>query len=126
MDQDIRLWLRHAESDLVAADLLGQGGEYFNALFHLQQAVEKTLKALFIRQNSTMPARLHNLYKLAGQCKLGISREQQLLLDDLTRSYTGSRYPETWGQREDDITAQEVAQLSAATKEFIAWLKRQF
>ena len=47
MDKDILPWLRYAESDLASAEVLNHGGEYLNALFHLQQAVEKTLKALF-------------------------------------------------------------------------------
>ena len=124
-DKDIQPWLRYAESDLASAEVLSHGGEYLNALFHLQQAVEKTLKALFIKQNSAMPPRIHGLDKLAEKCGLTLSREQRLLLDDLTRSYTGSRYPETWGQREDDITLEEVDELTAATKEFFTWLKQR-
>jgi len=125
MDQDIRPWLRYAESDLASAEILRREGECLNALFHLQQAVEKTLKGLFIKQNSAMPPRLHDLDKLAEKCGLALSREQRLLLDDLTRSYSGSRYPETWGQREDDIRPEEVDQLMALTKEFLTWLKQR-
>jgi len=125
MEKDILPWLHYAESDLASAEMLRRGGEYLNALFHLQQAVEKTLKALFIKQNSAMPPRLHDLHKLAEKCSLTLSREQKLLLDDLTRSYTGSRYPETWGQRQDDITSAEVEQLTALTKEFFIWLKQR-
>jgi len=125
LDKDILPWLHYAESDLASAEMLRQGGECLNALFHLQQAVEKTLKALFIKQNSAMPPRLHDLHKLAEKCGLTLSREQKLLLDDLTRSYTGSRYPETWGQRQDDITPEEVDQLTTITKEFLTWLKQR-
>lgn len=125
MDKDILPWLHLAESDLASAEMLQRGGECLNALFHLQQAVEKTLKALFIKQKSVMPPRLHALHKLAEKCGLTLSREQKLLLDDLTRSYTGSRYPETWGQRQDDVTPEEVDQLTALTKEFLTWLKQQ-
>lgn len=110
---------------MASAEVLSQGAEYRNALFHLQQVVEKTLKALFIKQNSAMPPRIHDLDKFEEKCGVALSREQRLLLDDLTRSYTGSRYPETWGQREDDITLEEVDELTAATKEFFTWLKQR-
>ncbi len=126
MDKDILPWLQYAESDLASAEMLRRGSECLNALFHLQQAVEKTLKALFIKQHSVMPPRLHDLRKLAEECRLALSREQRLLLDDLTRSYTGSRYPETWRQRQDDITPEEVDQLTTLTKEFLTWLKPRF
>jgi HEPN domain-containing protein len=126
IEEDIQPWLRHAESDMVSAEMLRQGGEFLNALFHLQQATEKTLKALFIKQNSAMPPRLHDLHRLADQCGLGLSREQKLLLDNLTRSYTGSRYPETWQQPPEDITAEEADQFMALTKEFLTWLKQRF
>ena len=125
MDKDILPWLRYAESDLASAEMLRRGGECLNALFHLQQAVEKTMKGLFIKQNSALPPRLHDLHKLAEQCRLDLSREQKLLLDDLTLSYTGSRYPETWAQRQDDITSEEVDQLATRTKEFLTWLKER-
>jgi HEPN domain-containing protein len=72
-----------------------------------------------------MPPRLHDLHKLAEKCRLPLSREQRLLLDNLTLSYTGSRYPETWGQREDDITPEEVGQLTVLTKEFLTWLRQR-
>jgi HEPN domain-containing protein len=125
MDDDTLPWLRYAESDLASAEMLRRGGECLNALFHLQQSVEKTLKALYIKQNASLPPRLHDLHKLAEQCRLDLSREQKLLLDDLTLSYTGSRYPENWGQRQDDIAPEEVDQLTALTKEFLTWLKQR-
>jgi HEPN domain-containing protein len=125
MNDDILPWLRLADSDLASAKMLTEGGEYFNALFHLQQAAEKTLKALFIKRQSAMPPRLHDLHKLADKCGLTLAREQGILLDDLTRSYASSRYPDTWGQREDDITAEEIGHLTARTREFLTWVKSQ-
>ena len=49
IDEDIQHWLRFAESDMVSAEALHRVGQELNALFHLQQAVEKTLKALLLR-----------------------------------------------------------------------------
>jgi HEPN domain-containing protein len=125
IDEDIQHWLRYAKSDLSSAEALRREGEYLNAVFHLQQAIEKTLKALFVKQNSAMPPRLHNLHKLAEQCRFVLSREQELLLDDLTRSYIGSRYPETLEQPPGDIAPEEADQLMARTKEFLTWLKQR-
>jgi len=125
MDEDIQPWLRYAESDMVSAEALIRAGQELNAIFHLQQAAEKTLKALYIKQKSSMPPRVHDLHKLAEECRLGLSRQQKLLLDDLTRSYTGSRYPESWEQPPEDITPEEAQQLMALTREFLQWLRQQ-
>mgnify|MGYP001053774895 CR=1 FL=1 len=96
MDEDIQPSLRYAESDLVSAEALHQIRQELNAIFHLQQAVEKTIKAVYIKQKSTMPPRLHNLHELARGCELELTKEQHRLLEDLTSSYIDSRYPEQW------------------------------
>lgn len=41
IDEDIQHWLRFAESDMVSAEALHRAGQELNALFHLQQAVER-------------------------------------------------------------------------------------
>ena len=125
MDEDIQLWLRCAESDMVSAMALHQIGQQLNAIFHLQQAVEKTLKAVYIKENSTMPPRLHNLQELAGGCRLQLTKEQSRLLRDLTTSYIDSRYPEQWGGSPMEVSGEQTAGLIAETKDFIAWLGKK-
>lgn len=125
MNEDLLPWLRFAESDMASAEALHRSGEDLNAIFHLQQATEKTLKALYIKQNSALPPRLHDLHKLAKECRLALSPEQKLLLDDLTGSYTGSRYPETWGKLPEDVAPDEAERLMTLTKDLLQWLKQQ-
>ncbi len=125
MEEDIQPWLRYAEADMVSAEALIRAGQGLNGVFHLQQAAEKTLKALYIKQNLSMPPRVHDLHTLAEECKLDLSHQQKLLLDDLTRSYTGSRYPDSGQQPPEDITPEEAEQLMALTREFLQWLRQQ-
>ena len=61
IDEDIQHWLRFAESDMVSAEALHRAGQELNALFHLQQAVEKTLKELLLRRSEVQPPRIHGL-----------------------------------------------------------------
>ncbi len=58
MDEDIQYWLRLAESDMSAAEVLHQAAHELQCLFFLQQAVEKTLKALLIRKTSALAPRI--------------------------------------------------------------------
>jgi len=75
-DKDIPSWLHYAESDMISAEALHRIGQELNAIFHLQQAVEKALKALYIKQNPTMPPRLHNLRELASGCGLQLTNNR--------------------------------------------------
>lgn len=125
MEEDIQPWLRYAESDIASAEVLHGAGQHLNALFHLQQAVEKTLKAVIVKTTGNMPLRIHSLHKLVERCGLQLTSEQAQLIEDLTASYTDSRYPEQWDASTPHISAEETAKFIAATKEFIAWLKQQ-
>lgn len=125
MDEDIQQWLRVAESDMTSAEVLHCAGQQLNAIFHLQQAVEKTLKALYIKQNSTMPPRLHNLPELAKGCGLQLTKEQMRLLEDLTTAYIDSRYPEHWGVTPSEVPREQTGRLIIESKDCIAWLRQK-
>jgi HEPN domain-containing protein len=124
MDERIQKWLRFADSDLDSAQLLHRARQYPQTLFLLQQAIEKTLKALILERSGAIPARIHSLPKLVGHLDLQIPREQLLMLQDLTRYYAGCRYPEGLGESPLEVEAQEVDRLLSFTKEFVAWLKQ--
>ncbi|MBZ5562941.1 MAG: HEPN domain-containing protein [Acidobacteriia bacterium] len=125
MDEQVQRWLRYAESDLAAANILHQGGLYPQALFFLQQSIEKALKALILYRSRTVPPRIHSLPKLLKHCGLDVPRDQLLRLQDLTRYYAGSRYPEGLSEAPLEVSAEEVDRLSVFTEEFFAWLKQK-
>ena len=66
---DARAWLAKAGTDLRAAevDLAAQPPLLEDALFHCQQAVEKTLKA-FLTWHDQPFRKTHDLVELGGQC----------------------------------------------------------
>jgi len=125
MDEQLQRWLSFAESDLAAADVLHKSGQYPQTLFHLQQSIEKTLKALILKQSRAVPPRIHSLPKLVKSCGLEVPREQLLMLQDLTRYYAGSRYPEGLGEAPLEVSPEEVDRLSKFAKEFLAWLRQR-
>jgi HEPN domain-containing protein len=125
MDEKIQQWLRFAESDFDSAGVLHRAGQYPQAIFHLQQAVEKTLKALILKRSGAIPPRIHSLPKLVRHLGLELPREQMLLLQDLTRYYAGSRYPEGLGESPLEVEAPEVDRFLSFTEEFISWLKQK-
>ncbi len=125
MDEKVQNWLRYADADLGPAIVLHRGRLYAQTVFHLQQAIEKTLKALIVERASVVPLRIHSLPKLVGHLGLQIPREQMLVLQDLTLYYAGCRYPEGLGESALEVEAEEVDRLLTFTKVFIAWLKQR-
>jgi len=71
--RDAREWLDRAEEDLRNAehDLAAQPPFVRDALFHAQQAVEKSSKGLLTWYDQPF-ARIHNLEELGGLCALAV------------------------------------------------------
>lgn len=108
---------------MVSAEGLQRLGQYTHAILFLQQAVEKTLKALLLKQSGTEPPRIHSLRNLAERCRLKVTAEQILLLENLNEYYLESRYPGDWVEELPEVMAEEVARLVPAAKELIECLR---
>ena len=108
---------------MISAEGLQRLGQHMHAIFFLQQAVEKTLKALLLKQTESEPPRIHSLRNLAERCGLNLTAEQTLLLENLNDYYVESRYPGDWVEESSEVMAEEVARLIPAAKEFIQCLR---
>ena len=85
-----RMTLRLAEEHLNAAVDEINSGRFNFAVFHIQQAVEKSLKALLLSRN--IDVRTHKLAVLASMADINLSDEDMLSLGEIEREYTRSRY----------------------------------
>ena len=100
MRKETEAWIEVAKKDLGAARELLEKEYYANiVLFHSQQCVEKSLKALFVENNLGVP-KIHGILKLHNIVieKLKIGNITELddlnILDDI---YIDSRYPCEFG-----------------------------
>ena len=98
MKKHTELWLQHAGDDLHAAEELHRQGRLFRIVcFHAHQAVEKSLKALFIEHD----IRLRKTHDLLFLFTLLDSTLQPELTEDhldfLNSVYIDSRYPSAIG-----------------------------
>ncbi len=111
-------WLRHARSDLLLA--MSSPGEDVlleTLCFHVQQSVEKAIKAVLIFSNVCFP-RTHNIGFLAEL--LPPSVPCMPALDEaaaLTDYAVSSRYP---GEAED-VTTEELAASICIAQRVLAW-----
>lgn len=87
-------WLAYAQADLSAARQLSASDDVGGlAAFHVQQAIEKTLKALLVL-NGQDPPRTHDLPRLWGQMEGRVDPPENLQLLRLANEfYIEARYP---------------------------------
>jgi HEPN domain-containing protein len=87
-------WLRFAESDLALALATMDDRVLFeNLCFHAQQAVEKSIKAVLVRNGIAFP-KTHNIERLLDLLPPSVERTQALLASRGLSGYaTIMRYP---------------------------------
>ena len=100
-----------------------ESGRYVYTAFLCQQAIEKYLKALFIKKTSKEAPRTHNLVYLVGLLELELTDERMGLLTDLSSYYIEGRYP-TYKQKVSKmLTKERAAFILSETEKVIKWLK---
>jgi len=91
----IKYWIKTSEDDLSFMEGVFVAGKYDWALFIGHIALEKILKAAWIKNNeSNIPIRTHNLLKLAEEAKLEFKEEDILILNRVTNFNLETRYPD--------------------------------
>lgn len=85
-------WVKSAEEELEIAVSMFKDKKYSHTLFFCHLALEKVLKALYIKKNDTFPLITHNLTKLAKNCGLNLPEEEISYLDEITTFNIEARY----------------------------------
>jgi HEPN domain-containing protein len=112
-------WLRHARSDLALAQQRHDPAILLTTLgFHIQQVVEKSIKAVLVRQGIVFPY-THDLARLITLVQgAGITWPEELnAAAALTEYAVASRYPGLGGE----ITAEEYLQAIALAQRVLNW-----
>ena len=118
MKEEIREWLKKAESDLDAAKYNFKGNKIDVAAFYCQQATEKALKALYIKKFESL-LKVHDLVLLSK--KVDAPEEITGMCKVLTSYYIETRYPGLFQK----FTTKEVAEALASSEKVIEWVKKK-
>jgi len=105
-------WVFFAEKDVIAATTLIENVELTGEVaFHCQQAIEKYFKA-YLAENDKQVRKIHDLLKLYSEIKnIKEWNIDEILLEDIGKIYTESRYPDDIGIKPDGLLpTQEEAQ----------------
>ncbi len=119
MKPETERWVNRAEEDLEVAALALEQGWVSTSIFHSHEAVEKTLKAIWIETKGDQPDKTHNLPYLARELDLVLSAAQMEFLRKLYWQLIPSRYPE--GSDPQRETAQWYYEHA---KELVSWLRQ--
>lgn len=90
--QTVNHWATSAREDADTAKLLFDGKKYSYCLFFCQLAIEKLLKAIYIKQTDDAPPIIHDLVKLAQKTKISIDEKLTELLREITTFNIEARY----------------------------------
>ncbi len=113
-------WLDFAERDLEVSKILGDNENYDGAAYHIQQAVEKSLKAVLVFYDLRVPSRefrTHNIAKLIGLLERGNIRVPDTIKDarSLTRYAFTTRYPDDYVPVSADEYERDSLRIKALT-----------
>jgi HEPN domain-containing protein len=119
----IDYWLEEAEEALKVADHLFEKKDYSYSLFFGHLAVEKMIKAIYIKKKGEHAPQIHNLLRLAESAQIELTQEQKNSLIRITAFNLESRYPDEKrsfrNKCNEQFTAAELTQI----REIIQWLK---
>jgi HEPN domain-containing protein len=93
-NEQIDYWLDSSASDIEAAGHLLAGGSNLQALFFIHLALEKILKAHFIKTNVSQPPLVHDLIFLHDQTDVNLDDEDLRFLAQANGWNIEGRYPD--------------------------------
>jgi len=123
MRKEIVNWWKQSEADIKSAKNSFTSRDYYASAFWCQQAVEKALKALMIKEKKEL-IKTHNLSKIAKL--LNIPHALLIKISALEPIYQETRYPDVSSK----IPAEEFEEKDANgflsdASEVIAWIRNK-
>ena len=122
---NIQYWINIAEYDLQVAASMLEKKHYLYVGFMCHQAIEKLLKAYYVKNKKEIPPYIHNLDKLIDKSGIRnlINKEFEDFIDELIPLNIQARYPSYIEEIHKLITKDKAEYLLKKTKEIFKWLK---
>lgn len=122
MDKHIKYWIDSAGHDLDVAESLFANAKYDWCLFIAHLVLEKTMKALYVKNKNDFPPRTHDLLRLIEYIDLEIDEETIEFLDSVNTFNISTRYPDEKLRFYRLCTKDFAAENFARIKEIRKWL----
>jgi len=121
----IHNWIGLAEYDMETAKAMFDSGRYLYVAFMCQQAIEKLLKACYVKQAQQTPPHTHNVLRLAKSLSLASEMDNEKLkhLEALNSYYIESRYTEEISELSMLLTKAKAGELLQISSELFKWIR---
>ena len=126
-EEKVQHWVNMADRDIEAAEWNSKGKYNLHAGYLCHQAVEKLLKARFVKIKEETPPYTHDLFRLAELTGLFdmMSDEQKDFLAELDPLQIKARYQEYKDAVEEKMTDETTQEILTKTKELVTWIKQK-
>jgi HEPN domain-containing protein len=123
----INYWLNLAQYDLDTAEAMLKTERFLYVGFMCHQVIEKTLKAIYVKNKPNIPPYSHNLSYLARESSIysELTEVQKAFLDMLEPLNIESRYPDYKKQISESLTYEKSNILLEQTKEMHQWFRNR-
>lgn len=123
-EKQIKYWLAHAQEDLLSAKVMLDAGRYTWCAFICQQALEKLLKAGYVKRKKRIPPHIHKLERLLELLSLQPPEDLLEALILVDKYYIVARYP-SYKTSVDIKTKKAAVEIYKKTKEIYLWLQEE-
>lgn len=122
IEKQIAYWKNGANSDLETAKFLIDGNRTVEGLFFCHLAIEKILKAHFVKQNLALAPKSHKLLYLSERAAIELSEEQKDFFGILMQFQIEGRYPESYPP---PVSKSDALSLLSKTQNILEWLMQK-
>ena len=118
-------WFSFAEYDLATAKAMLQTKRYLYVAFMCQQAIEKILKACYVKYLVSTPPYTHKLLRLIKELtfKDEMGDEMMGAIEELNSYYIESRYTEDIEELTRQFTEAKTTSILESAEENFKWIK---
>jgi HEPN domain-containing protein len=104
---------------------MSKAGRYLYVAFMCQQAIEKILKACYVKQYESTPPYTHNLLRLIKELNFRDEMDDEIMaaVEELNSYYIESRYSEDIEELSKLLTEAKAVSVLNSTKELFEWTK---
>ena len=121
----IQNWILLAEYDLETARAMLNSARYIYVAFTCQQAIEKYLKALYVKENEETPPYTHNLVRLVENLSIASRIDQitNIFLERLNSFYIQSRYTDEIQEISRKLNEKTAEEILCKTEDLCTWMR---
>ena len=120
----VKSWLEKHKEDLKAAKAMLDARRYLWCAFICQQAIEKYLKAGYVKKFRRIPPYVHKLERLCVELKIEVPKELLKAIIDIDKYYISTRYP-AYKESVSIKSLKTAERIYNKTKEILKWLKEE-